>query len=79
MAHQNPRIEALLRKYQVFKSESERLSKRRNEFKASSDTEFEMDVWRFRKTVVVDLERAWSGLSVKEKTEVDSLLKASKE
>lgn len=77
MAHKNPKIEDFINKYIRFMEEVGIMSEKRNAFKGATDSSYEMNVWRFRKTAEFFVDRAWSALSVPEKAEADEFIRAN--
>lgn len=65
----NEKITKFLDKYKIFKAELDRMAAKRNSFKGLPDVAFEMQCWKFRKTVELDVEKAWATLNPAEKEE----------
>lgn len=57
-------------KYKKFEDELKGMNESRNRFEDKADTDFEMMTWRFKKTVEIDVNKAWDRLTTREKEDI---------
>lgn len=67
MSHPSIRVESFIIKYDRFRSEMESLIKVRSTFQANTNADYEMSIWKFKKTAEQDIDKCWQNLTADEK------------